>query len=313
MKKNLFLIAVATAVVAACSSGLDETSVVESYPVRLCTDGLTGMTRAGQSVQLTQFDESENVSIFLVENVGGTQTPSGTNVTSYSNPLAYTTGESNALTPAAPQFWPQDGNGLFIFGVYPASAVTSSTAYNATGISFSVAADQSAEAGYKASDLMTGLPTAGNPRPRTSSDVPMTFTHLLTKIDVNLTAGNGFEDDDMDDAVISILGTKPTTTFDVQSTTVGTASGTAADIVAGTGAAKSAIIVPQAIAANASFLKVTVGGGDYIYKLPAATTFDAQTKYVFNITVNKTGLVLTTTQITAWEDGGAANGSATLQ
>jgi len=57
-----------------------------------------------------------------------------------------------------------------------------------------------------------------------------------------------------------------------------------------------------------------VGGGDYIYKLPAATTFAAQTKYVFNITVNKTGLVLTTTQITDWVSAGDPTpGNATLQ
>ena len=311
MKKLFFLAAAASVMLAACSSDNEEAKVAEKSAIRLSTQSLTGMTRAGQSVQLTQFDANENVGIFLVENVGGTQTPSGTNVTSYTNPLAYTTGASGALTPADPQFWPQDGNGLFIFGVYPASAVTSSTAYNATGVTFTVAADQSTDANYKASDLMTGLPTASNPVARTSSNVPMTFTHLLTKVDVNLTAGSGF--DDVSSAVVSILGTKPTTTFSVQSTTVGAASGTAADIVAGTGTATSAIIVPQAIAANTSFLKVTVGGGDYIYKLPAATTFDAQTKYVFNITVNKTGLVLTTTEITDWTDGGATAGNATLQ
>ena len=263
------------------------------------------MTRAAKDVQLDAFDAGENVSIFLVED------GSGSNVTTYSNPLAYTTGASGALTPAADQYWPQDGNGLFIFGVYPASAVTSSTAYNATGISFSVAADQSAEAGYKASDLMTG--TAANPVVRTSSAVPLTFTHLLTKIDVNLTAGEGFTQAEMNNAVVSILGTQPTTTFDVQSTTVGTATGTAAPIVAGTGAANSAIIVPQAVAANASFIKVTVGGGDYIYKMGAATTFDGKKCYTYNITVNKTGLVLTVTTITDWLSGGSANGNATLE
>lgn len=312
MKKLFFFAAAASVMLAACSSDNEEATVAEKSAIRLSTQSLTGMTRAAQNLQLTQFDASENVSIFLVENVGGTQTPSGTNVTSYSNPLAYTTGTSGALTPAAPQFWPQDGNGLFIFGVYPASAVTSSTAYDATGISFSVAANQSTDANYKASDLMTG--TAANPVVRTTAAVPMTFTHLLTKVDVNLTAGDGFTAAEMDDAVVSILGTKPTTTFDVQSTTVGTASGTAADIVAGTGAANSAIIVPQTIAAGASFIKVTVGGGDYIYKMGADTDFDSKKCYTFNITVNKTGLVLTVTTITDWVSAGPdVDGNATLQ
>ena len=311
MKKLFFLAAAASVMLAACSSDNEEAKVAEKSAIRLSTQSLTGMTRAAQNLQLTQFDASQNVSIFLVENVGGTQTPSGTNVTSYTNPLAYTTGASGALNPAAPQFWPQDGNGLFIFGVYPASAVTPSTTYNATGISFSVAADQSTDVNYKASDLMTG--TAANPVVRTTAAVPMTFTHLLTKVDVNLTAGDGFTPAEMDAAVVTILGTQPTTTFDVQSTTVGTASGSAADIVVGTGAANSAIIVPQTIVAGASFIKVTVGGGDYIYKMGADTNFDSKKCYTFNITVNKTGLVLTVTTITDWVNGGATAGNATLQ
>jgi hypothetical protein len=197
-------------------------------------------------------------------------------------------------------------------------------AYDATAVTFSVAANQTSDDNYKASDLMTGKPTANNPVARQSTAVDMTFTHLLTKIDVNLYAGDGFTDAQMADAVVSILGTKPTTTFSVQSTTVGTASGTAADIVAGKGTAgidvntktyygTSAIIVPQNIVAGASFIKVTVGGGDYIYKMGADTNFDSKKCYTFNITVNKTGLVLTVTTITDWVNGGATAGNATLQ
>ena len=313
MKKLFFFAAAASVMLAACSSDNEEATVAEKSAIRLSTQSLTGMTRAGQSVQLTQFAADENVGIFLAEDNAGSPVTSGTNVTPYAQPLTYVADGAGNL--ANTQYWPQDGNGLHIFGVYPLAAATAAAAYNATGVTFTVAADQTSDANYKASDLMTGLPTLPltNPVARTTANVPMTFTHLLTKVDVNLSAGEGFTSTEMDAAVVSILGTKLTTTFDVQSTTVGAASGTAAPIVAGTGTTNSVSIVPQAIAANTSFLKVTVGGGDYIYKLPAATTFAAQTKYVFNITVNKTGLVLTTTQITAWADGGEADGNATLQ
>lgn len=308
MKKLLFFAAVASVMLTACSSGNEEAKVDDSSPLRLSTQNITGLTRAGQSVQLTAFDNNESVSIFLVESVSGTATLSGENITSYTQPLAYTTGASGALNPPTPQYWPQDGNGLFVYGVYP---VGSATAYNATGVSFTVAADQSADADYMASDLMTGA--ASNPVARTTSAVPMTFTHLLTKIDVNLITGSGFTDGDLNSAVVSILGTLPTTTFDVQSTTVGGASGTATDITAGTGTTTSAIIVPQSLTSGASFIQVAVGGGSYIYKLGAATTFDAKKCYTYNITVNKTGLVLTSTTITDWLEGGSTSGTAELQ
>ena len=309
MKKNLFLIAVATAVVAACSSDLDETSVVESCPVRLCTDGLTGMTRAGLDVQLTQFANGQQVGIFLAEDNGGPVT-SGTNVTTYGQPLTYVADGAGNLSNE--QYWPQDGNGLHIFGVYPLAAATTAAAYNATGKSFTVQADQSADANYMASDLMTGLPTEGNPVTRTPAAVPLTFTHLLTKIDVSLNAGSGFTQAEMANAVVSILGTKPTTTFNVQNATVGTASGDATTITAGTGAATSAIIVPQALAAGSNFIQVTIGGGNYIYKLPAAITFASSTKYTYNLTVNKTGLTLSGTTITPWNSVAPIDGTAEL-
>ena len=309
MKKNLFLIAVATAVVAACSSDLDETSVVESCPVRLCTDGLTGMTRAGLDVQLTQFANGQQVGIFLAEDNGGPVT-SGTNVTTYGQPLTYVADGAGNLSNE--QYWPQDGNGLHIFGVYPLAAATTAAAYNATGKSFTVQADQSADANYMASDLMTGLSTYGNPVSRTPAAVPLTFTHLLTKIDVSLNAGSGFTQAEMANAVVSILGTKPTTTFNVQNATVGTASGDATAITAGTGAATSAIIVPQALAAGSNFIQVTIGGGNYIYKLPAAITFASSTKYTYNLTVNKTGLTLSGTTITPWNSVAPIDGTAEL-
>ena len=309
MKKNLFLIAVATVVVAACSSDLDEASVAESCPVRLCTDGLTGMTRAGQSVQLTQFANEQQVGIFLAEDNGGPVT-SSTNVTTYDQPLTYVANGSGGL--ANTQYWPQDGNGLHIYGVYPLAAATTAGAYNATGKSFTVQADQTADDNYMASDLMTGLPTAGNPVSRTPAAVPLTFTHLLTKIDVSLTAGSDFTQAEMADAVVSILGTKPTTTFNVQSANVGEASGDATAITAGTGTTTSAIIVPQALAADASFIQVAVGGGNYIYKLPAAITFASSTKYTYNLTVTKTGLTLNGTTITPWNSVAPIDGTAEL-
>ena len=309
MKKLLFFAAVASVMLTACSSENEEAKVTDSSPLRLSTQNITSMTRAGQSVQLTAFDNNESVSIFLVESVSGTATLSGENITSYTQPLAYTTGASGALNPPTPQYWPQDGNGLFVYGVYPAG---SATAYNATGVSFTVAADQSGDTNYKASDLMTGAP-ATNPVARTvpTPEIDLTFTHLLTKIDVNLTAGAGFTD--VSSAVVTILNTKPSTTFNVQNTTVGAASGTATAITAGTGTATSAIIVPQTVTNGNNLIQVAIGGGNYYYKLTADVTFAAQTKYTYNLTVNKAGLVLTATTITPWTDTAAVGGTAELQ
>ena len=317
MKKLLFLAAVASVMLTACSSENEEAKVFDTSPILLSAQNITGVTRAGQSVQLTQFAASENVGIFLVENNGGPAT-SGTNVTTYAQPLTYVANGSGGL--ANTQYWPTDGNGLYIFGVYPLAAATAAGAYNATEVSFTVAADQSDDSNYKASDLMTGVPTTcgttpvENPvaRPVPASTIGMTFTHLLTKIDVNLTAGDGFTD--VSSAVVSILNTKPTAKFGVQSTTVTLNSeSSVTPIIAGTGTATSAIIVPQTVTSGNNLIQVAIGGGNYYYKLTADITFAAHTKYTYNISVKKTGLVLTSTTITDWLPGTSTSGSAELQ
>lgn len=309
MKKLLFFAAVASVMLTACSSENEEAKVTDSSPLRLSTQNITGLTRGAQDLQLGQFAANQQVGIFLVEDNAGTPVTSGTNVTVYTNPLTYVADGNGAL--ANTQYWPTDGNGLHIWGVYPLAAATTAAAYNATNVSFSVQADQTADADYMASDLMTGVPTAGNPVARTTSAVPMTFTHLLTKIDVNLTAGDGFSS--VSSAVVTILNTKPSTTFNVQNTTVGAASGTATAITAGTGTATSAIIVPQTVTNGNNLIQVAIGGGNYYYKLTADVTFAAQTKYTYNLTVNKAGLVLTATTITPWTDTAAVGGTAELQ
>ncbi len=253
-----------------------------------------------------------------MENVDGTATTSGNNVTTYTQPLEYKADGEGNLNHETAQYWPTSGNGLHIYGVYPSTAVTSTDAakaYNATNISFSVQDDQSTDAKYNASDLMTGAPSSNNPVSRTSSPVNLEFAHLLSKIDITLTAGDGFTESDLSDAKVSILNTLPTTTFNVQNTTLGTATGTAKDITVCTGTKGSAVIVPQTVASGKAFIKVVVGGGSYFYKLASDVTFAGQKRYTYKIEVKKTGLAVTSSiaSWTAGDDPDGTSGTATLE
>ena len=316
MKTNsfLFLAAASSMMLAACSK--DNGQLIDDGQIRLSTANVISETRStDQSLQLTQFANGEKVGIFLVENstnsTTGSQLTSGDNVTVYNSgsPLEYTANGEGGLSITNAQYWPTSGNGLFIYGVYPSS---SASAYTETAKEFSVKTDQSTDANYKASDLMTGVP-ASNPVSRTTSAVPLTFKHLLTKVNITLTAGAGFSSSDLASAEVYILNTKPTTTFSVASQTIGDASGSAQEITVCTGTAGSAIIVPQTLNANTNFIKVEVGGGAYIYKLAAQTSFSASSVYTYSITVNKTGLEVSSS-ITGWTSvGTATSGTATLQ
>ncbi len=316
MRTSLSFLAVAALLTMASCSDDEVTGGGSRHLLRLSTANIISETRAtgtDSELQLTQFASGSKVAIFLVEDVSGTATASGDNVTTYTQPLEYTANGSGGLTPGAAQYWPTSGNGLHIYGVYPYSAVsTTTTTYASTDITFTVQHDQSKDADYNASDLMTGTPSSNNPVKRTSSAVEVKFTHLLSKININLSKGAGFNEGDLNSAEVYITNTLPTTTFNVQNTTLGTASGTAADITVCTGTTGSAIIVPQTIASGTAFIKVVVGGGEYIYNLASATTFEGKTQYTYNITVAKTGLTVTST-INAWAGSSSSSGTASLQ
>ncbi len=309
-KHYFFFAAAASLMFIACNKENGQT--IDDGLLRLSTENIISETpkSTAQDLQLTQFASGEKVDIFLVEDVNGTATTTGDNITQYIQPLQYTADGNGGLTNV--QYWPTSGNGLHIYGVYPSGAAGASASYNSTNISFSVKADQSSDTNYKASDLMTGKPE-NNPVSRTASNVPLTFTHLLSKVNISLSAGNGFEASDLSNAKVYIQNTKPSTTFNVQNTTLGTTSGTTSDITVCTGATGSAIIVPQTVNASTAFIKVVVGGGEYIYKLAAQTEFKQSSVYTYSIKVNKTGLSVTSS-ISAWQNvGSTTSGTATLQ
>lgn len=322
------IIAAASASLALTSCNKDDIRYDDGQ-LRLSTANIISETKAGTDLQSTQFASGEKVGIFLVEDGGsGSPATSGTDVTVYNSgaALEYTADGSGNLTNV--QYWPTNGKGLYIYGVYPMAAVTNAGKYDAQNVSFSVKGDQSSDDGYKASDLMTGVP-ASNPVTRTTSAVPLTFTHLLTKIKITLKPGVGFDGtagsaSGLSNVTVSILGTKIATTFSVGSkTNLAAASGEVTPIVACTGQscesggsiACAAIIVPQTVLSGSEFIKVEVGGGSYVYKLDNSDkTFEGQKVYEYEITVKKTGLTVTSA-ITDWTTvgSGTTTGEAVLQ
>jgi hypothetical protein len=246
----------------------------------------------------------------------------------YPQPLVYTSGTGGVLTTSDEQYYPQS-NGVNIFAVYPSGVA--GTNVNATNVAFAVESDQSEEDAYKASDLMVGAP-ANNPVSKTSGTVQLTFKHCLSKININISAGDGITETDLQGATVTILNTTTGGTFNVQ-TGVVTANGAqaaATPITAGTLEVRedtgvqgiSAIIIPQTFLAGRRFISIKYGGDqqtpatELFYTLPhgqaASVDFAAGYSYTFNITAKKSGLTLDGTTITDWTDyGDVFSGDAT--
>ena len=139
----------------------------------------------------------------------------------------------------------------------------------------------------------------------------LVFNHLMSKITVTLTAGTGFEDTELDDATVVLKAVKYKGTFAPADGTF-TAADDTEDITITTAAsttAKSAIIVPQDVAGKK--LAVTIAGKEMEYTIPASSTFDAGKNNVYNITVAKTGIQVSSS-IADWSTTDNATGSGTL-
>ena len=148
--------------------------------------------------------------------------------------------------------------------------------------------------------------------------VAFTFRHALAKVKVALKKGDGIEESDFSNAIVTFTGyTAGTLGYGGMTDSEGMtgSEGSNGDISpkaetpAGGGAATyTALVIPQQMQGK-KFIKVTIGTGgaarDYYY-IPAGSTdadLEAGKQYNYTITVKKTGLVVTVTgNGTAWTD-----------
>lgn len=171
---------------------------------------------------------------------------------------------------------------------------------------FSVAADQTTDAGYLQSDLLHGIPAGTNAFTENNPTVALNFVHKLSKLTVRF---NAIDDIDLRGTTVNIVNTLPGTTLNVASGALGTAKGTATNIKAAAFATDattfvaSAVIVPQTVAAG-NFIQVVLTDGRMLNaQLNSAATFQSGKSYTYTVNVNHDGAVMgLTSTVTDWDD-----------
>lgn len=318
-------LAVATLALTGCSKDEKQPTDPWNGEIRL-SSGVSVQTRAsfGQDDQLAS---GQQIAVFVDK---ATTTP----VQLYGNNVLKANG-SGGLTEGTAMYYPA-GEKVDVYAFHPSSAITGSD--YPTTITHAVNADQSTDTKYLASDL---LYAASKDNDKKADAIVLKFYHLLSKVEVALKSGNGTPD--LTDATVTIEGTQLKATFtpdkaaDINSSTAATAETaragmitvstddnnaasitigtkiTANDFSTGTEYAE-AVIVPQTVATNTEFIKVRLanGGPTYTYKLDAETEFKSGKKYQYKITVNNTGLTVSSS-IESWGSGGNKTGTAEME
>ena len=275
--KKILFAAAALTLLAACSS---DDSPVDSpivnaeqrVPVTLAYTTIDATeTRAAQNLNEGTFASGESVKVRI----------SNTDANAWTD-YTFTTGDAGAMNPASTApYYPAGTQNIDIVAYYPATA----------GTSFTVAADQTDNADYKASDLMFASVTN---QAKQAEAVNLAFSHKMAKLCVNITAGAGVTSI----TSVSIINVKPTVTFNQATGAVGEATGTAISIAVSNNGA--ALIPAQTI--DGGLLEIVTDKGTATYSV-SNKAFAAGQLYTLNITVNLRA-VGTTTAITGWTSDG---------
>ena len=312
IRSYIALIAVALLLFSCAKEEAQEGS--QPVPIKLTAASLGTDTRAVDGINDTNFPFETPITVA----VDGTNYGYKTDATSISDPMV--------CQETASPYFPVNGNSVHVVAYHPASVQ-----YATTNQTFTVAADQSTAAGYKASDLMVGLPQAtfqdgsGNSLiegsgmtckvKRTSIPIPLEFEHKLSKIKVNVTINGAIvksvtmknikrsADFNPSTAVLSNVAAVATTGLD-NVIMYSDFTGTSTDFTT------AAIIPEQNPADGTEFIDVVIQDSPsdktLTYKLQDDGDFESGKQYIYNLTVNNDEILCTTT-ITDWDT--AVNGT----
>ena len=212
-----------------------------------------------------------------------------------------------------PTFPTDNGGAVDIVAVYPDPQLEKSTFTDtnesANPLTFTVQADQTTAAAYKASDLMTAYVTNKTKKPSPIIDLP--FYHKMAKITITYKAGKGSP------AITraEILGIKRTVTFNRLTSEVSTPATGGDDAIliysnddGSSDEYTASAVVPQQSqkSINTEFVKFTFfGGGTVAYKLEENLTLSPGKQYIYSFTVNADAVKCNANTIESWQTGEA--------
>lgn len=331
MKTRLFMtMAAATLILAGCSN--DENETVNNGPVELrLTSGVTvQQARAYTATQSTSISEGEVVSVW-VDDAGTTST-----ATPLYQAIQLKATNNNGFT-GDDMYFPATGNNIDIYAIHGnfRTPFSKNDAFPTDAVDYEVKANQSNATDYTNSDLLyayeKNVARKGNPTTK-----ELTFYHMLSKLELAIKIGKGAPELAVSDAVklgdVMLSGKfTPSTSATMSNQSeragmLGTAtSATPGDMTLGQVTCSDftesdvfyneAILVPQDMIGKKLTFTLK-NGGTLTYTIPAFesksdATFESGKKYLYHITINLTGLTVTS-KIVDWTPVTAVSGDAEM-
>ena len=314
--KTLAMAALATAVFASCSNedGLPQSNYPADNVVRITTsvDGMNTRASYGNSTaKLSSFG-------FCINNAGNAK---------YTYDNIKVTQEGRNWNPATQMLWQNSTTAVDILAYAPYQETTEDAngkvkVFETTDYAFSVKEDQSNAEDYS-SDLIVYKQTGFKPGTQlnTSKAVDVTFTHLLSQLNLTIELRDQFNQDEekpvtsatvtdvkVDGTLIrskvNFAADPISVRFDGQvskAITPETVAFTKADKTTDHAIFKySAIVIPQRVYAGSLCIKFKVDGTDYIWTATDDAEFESGKKYELHLLVGKDVVQGGTISATPW-------------
>ena len=297
--KNLFLMAALAIAFVGCNNN-DENVDSNSRLSNIALDVTAGIaTETPQSrVSGTSWQTGDAIGIFQLQT--GTTTALNAN-------SKYVSTTGNAFAPAAGETI------YFPIATTPKSDFLAYYPYTDTQADFVYSVNITNQSNQEAIDLLTADKVTG--KDKNAPAVAFNFKHRLSKLELKLTAGNGITTSDLTGIAITITQQQPTATFNFN-TGVLTPSGTKQAITLKTvasGATAEAIIIPAAASAGRQLTFTLSGTGEkFVWNIPDTKAFEAGKKNIYDITLNRTSINVTST-ITDWTAGNGTGESGSAE
>lgn len=159
--------------------------------------------------------------------------------------------------------------------------------------------DLSTQTTPAAIDLMTAkvASTAEKPLDKNHRTVTFSFAHRLSRVEANITAGEGFTDADLNGLAITLSSQPLKADYAIltDQLTATDETGLLPLLTATDGKTASAIILPQTGQTGRALTFTMKNGAIFTWDVEADRTFQASKKTVFNITLSRAGVEVTAT------------------
>ena len=290
-KKTFSAVALAALLLTACQND-EETMQTDTRVALQVTSGI--QTRAYNAT----WEAGDDIGIF-----GFTQGDASTEA--YSNVRYVTTGGNGRFTPDGTTIYlPTDGSSLDFVAYYPHTTDLETGIYTV---------DVENQSDQSTIDLMAADTQTAD---RIKNTVAFNFEHKLSKIVLTFKPGDGMALSELTGMKVQLTNQQPLATFDVTQPDgeVVVGKNTPATLTLNTdadGTFSEGIVLPSANFDGMTLhLELSDGSSFFNWDLnnsQNADKFEAGKKYVYDITVNRSGLGVTAT-ITDWTPGNGENG-----